>query len=330
MKEYDQRNGSPLDDVQDVIFSYRPVEKRFSYLSPAVLAFTGYSPEEICASAESSQLIIHPDDVNASGVSQFQHESPDTEIVVRWMHRDGRVIWTEQRISVHKSSDGRPVEIHGIARNITVRHLAEIEGEKLAAEKDEIIRKLSQSFEKTIEGWALSLELRDRDSQGHSMRVADLTVRTAAALGVSGEALDQIRRGALLHDIGKLGIPDSILQKPGPLTENEWFVMRIHPAYAYQILDPIEFLRPSIDIPYYHRERWDGSGYPHGLQGEKIPLPARIFAVVDVWEALNSDRPYRPAWEPKKVAQFLQEQAGVKFDPHVVDVFLTEVVVNEL
>ena len=196
----------------------------------------------------------------------------------------------------------------------------------MAAEKEREARRLWESYEKTIEGWALALELRDSDYPGHSLRVADLAVKTATALGLGPEMLGHIRRGALLHDIGKLGVPDAILQKPGPLTEEEWVVMRRHPSIGYQLLYPIEFLRPASDIPYCHRERWDGSGYPHGLKGDEIPLAARIFAVVDVWEALNSDRPYRPAWERKQVARFLREQAGIKFDPRVVSVFLSQVV----
>jgi HD-GYP domain-containing protein (c-di-GMP phosphodiesterase class II) len=209
--------------------------------------------------------------------------------------------------------------------------MAELEGKNsLSAEKDETIRLLSQSLDQTIEGWALALEMRDRDSNGHSLKVANLTVRTAAALGISGCALEHIRRGALLHDVGKLGVPESILQKPGSLTESEWLVLQMHPAYSYQILEPIEFLKPAIDIPYYHRERWDGSGYPQGLKGEEIPFAARIFAVVDVWEALTSDRPYRPAWEPRHVAVFLREQAGIKFDAHVVEIFLSEIIADQL
>jgi len=181
---------------------------------------------------------------------------------------------------------------------------------------------LTLAYDTTIEGWTQALELRDRETEGHTRRVADLTVKLAQALGVSSEDLIHIRRGALLHDIGKMGIPDRILLKPGPLTPEEWEIMKKHPVYAWELLSPIEYLRPAIDIPYYHHERWDGTGYPRGLKGEEIPLSARIFAVVDVWDALISDRPYRPAWPQEKALEHIKEQSGHHFDPRVVEKFL--------
>lgn len=178
------------------------------------------------------------------------------------------------------------------------------------------------AYDNTIEGWARTLELRDLETEGHSQRVVDYTLVLAVRMGFRGEALVQIRRGALLHDIGKMGIPDSILLKNGPLKEDEWAIMRRHPQYAYDLLFPIDFLRQALVIPYCHHERWDGSGYPRGLKGEEIPLEARIFTVTDVWDALNSDRPYRPKWEEERVLKYLQEQSGLLFDPQVVDVFI--------
>jgi HD-GYP domain-containing protein (c-di-GMP phosphodiesterase class II)/HAMP domain-containing protein len=178
------------------------------------------------------------------------------------------------------------------------------------------------AYETTLEGWSRALDLRDRETEGHTQRVADLTVRLARALGVPEDDIVHIRRGALLHDIGKMGVPDAILHKPGPLTEEEWTVMRRHPDLARGLLWPIAYLRPSLDIPYCHHERWDGTGYPRGLRGEEIPLAARIFAVVDVWDALLSDRPYRPAWTRERALQYLREQAGRQFDPDVVRAFV--------
>jgi PAS domain S-box-containing protein len=178
------------------------------------------------------------------------------------------------------------------------------------------------AYDTTLEGWARALELRDHDTEGHTRRVTDMTLRLARAMGVSDTELVHIRRGALLHDIGKMGIPDSILQKPDKLTDEEWKIMRQHPVYAYNLLSPIAFLRPALDIPYCHHERWDGTGYPRGLKGEQIPLAARIFAVVDVWDALHSDRPYRPAWPEEKALAYIREQAGKHFDPQVVETFL--------
>jgi PAS domain S-box-containing protein len=181
---------------------------------------------------------------------------------------------------------------------------------------------LRMAYEATIEGWARALDLRERETGAHTQRVADLTVRVARKLGVPEPEIVHLRRGAILHDIGKIAVPDHILLKPEPLTEEEWAVMRRHPEYAYELLSPIEYLRPALEIPYCHHERWDGSGYPRGLRGEEIPLGARIFAVVDVYDALTSDRPYRRAWSHEQAVAYLREQAGKQFDPKVVETFL--------
>lgn len=181
---------------------------------------------------------------------------------------------------------------------------------------------LAVAYDATIEGWSRALDLRDHETEGHSQRVTEMTERLACALGMSEEERLHVRRGALLHDIGKMGIPDSILLKPGPLTDDEWGIMRQHPTYAYELLEPIAFLRPALDIPYSHHEKWDGTGYPRGLKGEQIPLAARLFALVDVWDALCSDRPYRPAWPYEKVCDHLRQQAGLHFDPNLLELFL--------
>ena len=178
------------------------------------------------------------------------------------------------------------------------------------------------AYEKTLEGWGRALEYRDMETKGHSQRVVDWAMKIAASMGIRGEELANIRRGALLHDIGKMGIPDDILHKPGPLTKNEWITMRQHPTFAYEMLLPIDHLRQALDIPYCHHGKWDGSGYPRGLQGELIPQAARIFATVDVWDALRSERPYRTAWPDAKVVDYIKEQSGIHFDPRVVETFL--------
>ncbi len=190
--------------------------------------------------------------------------------------------------------------------------------EELQQSRDEVV----MAYDKTIEGWSRALDIRDNETHGHSRRVTDITELVARHMGVPEEDLTHIRRGALLHDIGKLGVPDRILLKPGKLSEEELTVMRRHPEIAYDILSPIPFLRDAIAIPYSHHERWDGTGYPKGLRGEDIPLPARIFAVVDVWDALRFDRPYRQAWEEGTVLDHLVNQKGSHFDPDVVDAFL--------
>ena len=183
-------------------------------------------------------------------------------------------------------------------------------------------QELQQAYDETLRGWARTLELRHLETQGHSERVNELTVLMAAELGITGNDLVHVRRGALLHDIGKMAIPDYILLKPGPLTESEWVIMRQHPEYAYEYLKEISFLKPALDIPRYHHERWDGNGYPFGLRGDEIPLAARIFSVVDVWDALGHERVYHPPWPRAEIEHYLQQNAGTQFDPRVVAAFL--------
>jgi PAS domain S-box-containing protein len=203
---------------------------------------------------------------------------------------------------------GNIIGTYGLARDIT--------------ERKKVEQELQNAYEATLEGWAAALELREKETATHSRNVVEMTIKLATEYGFSEEEMVHIRRGALLHDIGKMGIPDSILLKPGPLTDDEWTVMRMHPVFAMKLLSRISYLGPSLDIPYRHHERWNGAGYPSGLKGEEIPLPARIFAVVDVWDALSSDRSYRPAWPHEAVENYLKEQSGIQFDPGVVDTFL--------
>jgi putative nucleotidyltransferase with HDIG domain len=182
---------------------------------------------------------------------------------------------------------------------------------------------LALAYDATIEGWSKALDLRDRETEGHTQRVTELTLELAQLMGVNDPDQVHIRRGALLHDIGKMGVPDNILYKAAALDEREWSIMRRHPVFAYEMLYPIAYLRPAVDIPYCHHERWNGEGYPRGLRGEEIPLAARLFAVVDVWDALTSDRPYRKAWTKKAAAKFILENRGIIFDPAIADVFLS-------
>jgi response regulator RpfG family c-di-GMP phosphodiesterase/putative methionine-R-sulfoxide reductase with GAF domain len=198
-----------------------------------------------------------------------------------------------------------------------------IENATLFEELQRSNAQLALSYDSTLEGWTRALDLRDHETEGHTQRVTELTLQLAQATGNFSEAdLLQMRRGALLHDIGKMGIPDQILLKPGPLTPEEWVVMRRHPEFAHDMLVPIPYLRPALDIPYCHHERWDGTGYPRRLRGEEIPLAARLFAPVDVWDALCSDRPYRAAWPKDKVRDYISSRAGVHFDPAIVEAFL--------
>jgi len=181
---------------------------------------------------------------------------------------------------------------------------------------------LLMAYNATIEGWSRAMDLRDKETEGHTQRVTDLTLELARAMNISESQLIHIRRGALLHDIGKMGVPDNILLKADQLTDEEWEKMRKHPDFAYDMLSSIRYLQPALDIPYCHHEKWDGSGYPRGLKGEEIPLSARIFAAADVWDAVTSNRSYRPAWTKEKALEYIREQSGKYFDPEVIDVFL--------
>jgi response regulator RpfG family c-di-GMP phosphodiesterase len=181
---------------------------------------------------------------------------------------------------------------------------------------------IEHAYDATIEGWSHALDLRDRETEGHTLRVTEMAVDLARLVGLDEESIIHLRRGGLLHDIGKLGVPDSVLLKPGPLTDEEWQIMRKHPQFAYEWLVPIDYLRKALEIPFCHHEKWDGSGYPRKLKGEAIPLASRIFAYADVWDALTSHRPYRPAWPPKQALEYIRQNTGAHFDPSLLDVFL--------
>lgn len=221
------------------------------------------------------------------------------------------------------SNSGIPIyddngEINGavaILQNITERKKTE---KALIQSSDDLI----EAYNATLQGWSHALELREHETAGHSQRVVDLTIQMAHRFGYKDDDIRHVQRGALLHDIGKMGIPDSILLKPGPLSDEEWIVMKKHPVFAKQLLSNIPYLAPALEIPYYHHERWDGTGYPMGLKGKSIPLSARIFAVVDVWDALSSDRPYRKGWPETKIIKYLKDKSGELLDPEIVKEFL--------
>ncbi len=211
--------------------------------------------------------------------------------------------------------NGKVDQVLGVTVEITARKRAE---ERVVQANSE----LAQAYDATIEGWSRALDLRDRETEGHSLRVTNMTLRLAKRIGIDQSESLNLRRGALLHDIGKMGIPDEILFKKGTLNADEWIVMRKHPTYAYEMLKPIDYLHPALVIPKYHHEKWDGSGYPENLEGEMIPLAARVFAIVDVWDALTSDRPYRSAWGTEEVMEYIKKNSGTHFDPKVVKVFM--------
>jgi HD-GYP domain-containing protein (c-di-GMP phosphodiesterase class II) len=179
-----------------------------------------------------------------------------------------------------------------------------------------------RAYDASLEVWSAALDMRNKEAKGHTHRVMEMAVNMAKLLGMQKEELINIRRGALLHDFGNLAVPESILLKKGELTLEDWLSIHMHPYIAYELLAPIEFLKPALDIPYRHHEHWDGSGYPRGLKGEEIPLAARMFSVVDVYDSMTSDRPYRPAWSKKDAMNYLQDMAGQQFDPSAVELFV--------
>lgn len=297
------------------IISRHDTSGTFLYASPACRHILGYEPEELIGT--SFLTYIHPDDASQLEelLSSSSRIDPTLGIPYRASRKNGDYIWLETTARVIYDDENGVVEIQASSRDITERK----ESQVALQQAHEGLR---EAYDKTIEGWVVALDLRDRETEGHTQRVTQMTVRLARELRFTEDEIVHIRRGALLHDMGKMGIPDEILQKPGPLTDEEWAIMRRHPQYAYQMLSPISYLNQALIIPYYHHERWDGSGYPQGLKGDQIPIYARLFAVVDVWDALSSDRPYRKRMPPKEVTEYLQKEAARLFDPEIVEKFL--------
>ncbi|NWG34613.1 MAG: GAF domain-containing protein [Chloroflexi bacterium] len=267
--------------------------------------------------------ILHADDPRCSEAERSQFDEYGVcsilfvPVLARGKALGGIEIWESRRKREFNAGEMFLAQSMAAHAGSALENAALYEQTRLHAEE------LAQAYDSTLAGWARALELRDEPTEGHTRRVTELTLRLARKLGIPESDLVHIRRGALLHDIGKMGIPDSILHKPGPLTKQEQRIMRMHPHYAYEMLSTIPFLKDALHIPYCHHELWDGSGYPRGLKGEEIPLAARIFTVADNWDALTSDRPYRPAWPKEKARQYIRENTGKLFDPNVVEAFLS-------
>ncbi|MBI3738310.1 MAG: HD domain-containing protein, partial [Chloroflexi bacterium] len=269
---------------------------------------------------------------------------PASEVFAEWKSLMGMFSGTlEIRTDVSKMIDGRMrhYELHisplrdrrqrtlgrvFVLNDVTER--AELQNKLQSLNEDlehrvrERTEELAEAYDTTLEGWAKALELRDKETEGHSRRVTDLTMKLALELNIHEDDLLQIYRGAILHDIGKMAVPDEILRKAGKLNEQEWEIVHRHPMIAYELLSPIPYLKKAMDIPYCHHEKWDGSGYPRGLKGEDIPLSARIFAVADVWDAVQSDRPYNKGWPRQEATEYIRQQSGKHFDPNVVNAFI--------
>jgi PAS domain S-box-containing protein/putative nucleotidyltransferase with HDIG domain len=296
-----------LDEKQQVVFFNPAAESMFRCAASDVL---GYHIDRFIPEAFREIHRQHIADYAASGVKS---RMMGTRQPLTGLRDNGEEFPLEASISQVEVGDQKLFTV--FIRDVTERVHAQGALQQAHAE-------LETAYEQTLEGWSKALNLRDQETEVHTIRVAEVSALLAESLGVPPDQLSHIRRGALLHDIGKVGIPDSILLKPGPLNEYEWAIMRLHPVYAYQMLSPISYLRQALDIPYYHHEKWDGTGYPRKLKGEAIPLAARIFAVVDVWDALSFSRPYRPAWPPERVMDHIRSLAGTHFDPQVVIAFL--------
>ncbi len=303
------------ENAGDMI-SRHAIDGTFLYISPACEAILGYKPEELIGFQKLD--LIHPDDSPEIIRMLNRYDGTQNSVTVsyRAKRKDSHYVWLETSArAILDCESGTLLEIQATSRDITERRNAE-------KALQDAHKNLQEAYDRTIEGWVRALDLRDKETEGHTQRVSELTIKVARKVGFTEENIIHIRRGALLHDIGKMAISDEILQKPGPLSEAEWDIMHRHPIIAYEMLSPISYLQPALDIPYSHHERWDGSGYPRGLKKDEIPLTARLFAVVDVWDALCSDRPYRKKLPPRDVLKYIIEKSGVLFDPSLVEVFV--------
>ena len=293
------------ENASDMI-SRLAINGQVLYVSPACKTILGYTPEELMGTI-SFDLIHEKDRAFIQSIFKGNRYDVTHTVTYEAIHKDGHYVWLESSArAILDPKTNTVIEIQTASRDITERKKAE-------KALQEAHNNLQEAYDRTIEGWVRALDLRDRETEGHTQRVTELTIKVAKTLGFSAEELVHIRRGALLHDMGKMAIPDEILQKPGPLNEVEWEKMRQHPQYAYDMLSPITYLRPALDIPFCHHERWDGSGYPRGLKGEEIPLAARLFSIVDVWDALCSDRPYRKKMPPSGSHQIPARKIGSTF-----------------
>lgn len=304
-----------LANVSPVGIFHTRIDGYTTYVNPTWCQISGIAPEE--AIGYGWLNAVHPDDrarLQADWSRTINRHSATTADY-RFVHADGSLIWVIGKAVPELDADNNVLGYVGTITDITDR----------IKDQEVILRSnndLIAAYEATLDGWSHALEIRERDTAGHCKRVADLTVDLARRLGVPESQLIHIRRGAILHDIGKMAIPDRILLKPEPLTNEEWVIMRQHPIFARELLSSIEYLVPALDIPVHHHEHFDGSGYPYGLKGDQIPLAVRIFSVVDEWDALTSDRPYRRAWTRDAARRYVLEQKGKEFDPGVVDEFI--------
>jgi len=286
----------------------------------ALVRILGYDSRDELRNMPSRQLYPDPDDRDRLA-QRLQAEGELINMEVRLQRKDGQTIWALMNSSLYDEREGTML-LTGTCFDITERKRAQEQEAQLFDELEQAHQELRQAYDETIAGWAKALELKDKETEGHTQRVVDRTLELARRFDLSEEEIEHVYRGALLHDIGKMGVPDRILHKPGQLDGDEWAVIQQHPVHAYELLKSIDFLRPALAIPHCHHERWDGAGYPNGLEAENIPLEARIFAVVDAYDAMTSNRPYRDALPHDEAIRRLRENAGTQFDPDVVEAFV--------
>jgi PAS domain S-box-containing protein len=283
-------------------------ELRFTYASPSYQKIVGYSPETLIGKKLTD--FLHPEESDL--IQDMIAEANQVNMYrtyIDFQLKDSEDNWKIFSGCISSfSNSGRKSVVALNCHEITER----VQNEK----------ELASAYEATLVGWSRALELRSKEIEGHSQRVTEMTLKLATAMGMDDDELVHVRRGTLLHDIGKMAIPDEILLKEGELTDEEWEIMEQHPSFAHDMLYPIEYLRPALDIPCCHHEKWNGSGYPNQLKGEEIPLAARVFMVIDVWDALTSERPYREAWSHEKARAYIRDQSGKYFDPDCVKTFL--------
>lgn len=288
------------------------------YVSPNVAQF-GYTPETFTSGERRfTQLVYVEDALESKRISELNNTNPKVlfyDLTYRLIKANGDLVWVYDFTHVVRGFDGNPTHFY--------YYIFEITALKQAEQDAQTARTLAEvAYDATIRSWANALELRDIETLGHAQRVTAMSRAFGEFCELSQSDLEHLHRGALLHDVGKLAIPDEILHKPEKLSPAEWRIMRLHTVYACDWLGQIEFLKPALPVICSHHERWDGSGYPKGLRGEQIPRLARIFTLVDVWDALTFDRPYSPAWSHQQAREYFQQQRGAQFDPALVDLFL--------
>jgi PAS domain S-box-containing protein/putative nucleotidyltransferase with HDIG domain len=308
LRESVDRYRAVVENQTEFIVRWKPDRTR-TFVNEAYCRYFGLTLEQ--AMQTDFLLLIAEEDRRAvqEKISRLMAGLSDSEAEIhRAIKPDGSIVWQEWVDTAIRNESGKVIEFQSVGRDVTERKQAE--------------ENLAIAYDTTLEGWARALEMRDQETKDHSERVVNLTMVLARTMGITGDDLLQIRRGAILHDIGKMAIPDEILRKRGPLTIGERKIVEQHPTRGYELLSRIPFLEKALVIPYCHHEHWDGSGYPRGLKGEQIPLAARIFSVIDVWDAVQSERPYNHSWSIEKAIQYLKEQAGKHFDPQCVSVFL--------